>query len=71
MTAIAEHYVISHILSSKSLHSFRVVDGGYIKALLRRGPSCRHQHIIQEVDSEIPFQYLEAGIHQWQVSRFQ
>ena len=32
--------------------SFCVVDGGYIKALLRRAYSCRPQHIIQELDLE-------------------
>ena len=35
-----------------SLHLFRVVDGGYIKALLRRVYPCRLQRIIQELDLE-------------------
>ena len=54
----------------KTLHSFCVVDVWYIKALLRWVASCRHQHIIQEVDLETPFQYLETCIHQCKVSRF-
>ena len=65
MTAIPEHCVVSHILSSKSLHSFHVINWGCIKALPRQVASCRHQHIIQEVYLETPFQYLEACIHQW------
>jgi hypothetical protein len=36
-----------------SLCLVRVVDGGYIKALLRRAYSCRHQHIIWELGLEI------------------
>jgi hypothetical protein len=35
-----------------SLHLFRVVDGGYIKALLRRVYPCRLQHIIRGSDLE-------------------
>jgi hypothetical protein len=35
-----------------SLYVFRVVDGGYIKALPRRVYSCRLQHIIRELDLE-------------------
>jgi hypothetical protein len=35
-----------------SLYTFRVVDGGYIKALPRRVYSCRLQHIIRELDLE-------------------
>jgi hypothetical protein len=35
-----------------SLCLFRVVDGGYIKALLRRAYSCRPQHIIRELGLE-------------------
>jgi hypothetical protein len=35
-----------------SLRLFRVIYGGYIKALLRRAYSCRTQHIIQELGLE-------------------
>jgi hypothetical protein len=35
-----------------SLCLFRVIDGGYIKALLRRAYSYQLQHIIQELDLE-------------------
>jgi hypothetical protein len=35
-----------------SLCPFHVIDGGYIKALLRRAYSCRPQHIIQELGLE-------------------
>lgn len=45
-------YIITFCL--KSWYSFRVVDGGYIKAL-----SYRHKHIIQDVDLETPFNTLE------------
>ena len=70
MTAIPKPCVISQIPSLKSLHWFHVVDVEYIKALLQRVASCRHHFIIQEVDLETPIQYLEACMHQWQVSRF-
>ena len=65
MNAIPKPCIISQILSPKSLHSFRVIDVGYIKALLQQVASFRHQRIIQEVDLETPFQYLEDFIHQW------
>lgn len=54
----------------KSLHSFRVIDVGYIKDLLQQFASCQPQYIIQEVDLEIHFHYLEACIQQWKVSYF-
>ncbi len=61
MTAIPEPCVVSQIPYLKSLHSFHVIDVGYIKALLRRVATCRCQHIIQEVDLETPFQYLRLA----------
>ena len=70
MTAILEPSVFSQFSSPKSFTLFRIVDVGYTEAILRQVASCRHQHIIQEVDLEIPLQYLEDCIHQWQVSRF-
>jgi hypothetical protein len=39
-------------LPTASLCLFRVVDGGYIKALPRRVYSCRLQQIIRELDLE-------------------
>jgi hypothetical protein len=35
-----------------SLCQFHIVDGGYIKALLRRVYLCQLQHIIQELELE-------------------
>ena len=62
----------------KSWHLFHVVNGGYIKAVLHEVASCRHQHIIQEVDLETPLSVLWSlhasmasfslstiGWHQW------
>ena len=46
---------------------FRVNDGGYIKALLRRVCSCQIQHIIQELDLETSY-YLGTYMPQWQAS---
>lgn len=63
---------------SKSFAPFRVIDVGFIKALLWRIASCRHQLIIQEVDLGTPpsvlwslhasmtsFSLPATGIHQW------
>ena len=62
----------------KSLAPFCVADVGFIKALLWRIASCRHQLIIQEVDLGTPpsvlwslhasmasFSLPATGIHQW------
>jgi hypothetical protein len=46
---------------------FRVVDGGYIKALPRQVYSCRLQHIIQELGLET-IQYFGTCMPQWQAS---
>ena len=46
---------------------FRVVDGGYIKALLRRAYSYRPQHIIRELGLETS-QYFGTYMPQWQAS---
>ena len=74
-------WTICHRLYSpplKSLASFRVTDVGFIKALLWRIASCRHQLIIQEVDLGTPHSVLwslhasmasfslpATGLHQW------
>jgi hypothetical protein len=50
-----------------SLCMFCVVDGGYIKALLRRAYSCQPQHIIQELGLETS-QYFGTCMPQWQAS---
>ena len=68
--------------STKSLAPFRVIDVGFIKALLWRIASCRHQLIIQEVDLGTPpsvlwslhasmasFSLPATGIHQWPSTR--
>ena len=62
----------------KSFAPFRVIDVGFIKALLRWVTSSRHQLIIQEVDlgttlsvlwsfhaSMTIFSLLTTGLHQW------
>ena len=64
--------------STKSFAPFLVIDVGFIKALLRRVTSCRHQLIIQEVDlgttllvlwslhaSMATFSLPATGLHQW------
>ena len=54
-----EPYIIrSFSPPQKSFAPFRVVDVGYIKALLRQVTSCWHQLIIQEVDLEITLSVL-------------
>ena len=68
--------------STKSLAPFRVIDVGFIKALLWRIASCRHQLIIREVDLGTPpsvlwslhasmasFSLPATGIHQWPSTR--
>ena len=60
-TAIPSHFILSWsppwtlyhqivFTSTKSFALFRVVDVGFIKALLRWVTSCRHKLIIQEVN---------------------
>ena len=71
-------YRQSVFTSIKSLAPFRVTDVGFIKALLWRIASCRHQLIIQGVDLGIPpsvlwslhasmasFSLPATGLHQW------
>ena len=65
MTTIPKPCILSQIPSPKSKYSFHVVYVEYIKALLRRVASCRHQLIVQEVDLKTPIQYLKACMHQW------
>ena len=78
-------WIICHSLFSpplKSLAPFRVIDVGFIKALLWRIASCRHQLIIQEVDLGTPHSVLwslhasmasfslpATGIPQWPSTR--
>ncbi len=45
-----EPCIVSLFSPPKSFALFHFVDVGFIKALLRRVASCRHQLIIQEVD---------------------
>ena len=79
-------WIICHSLFSpplKSLALFRVIDVGFIKALLWRIASCRLQLIIQEVDLGTPpsvlwslhasmasFSLPATGIHQPSTERF-
>ena len=64
--------------STKSFSPFRVVDMGFIKALLQWVTSCRHQLIIQEVylgttlsvlwslhALMVSFSFLVTSLHQW------
>jgi hypothetical protein len=46
-------FVLDHTTKPISYHRFRVVDVGFIMALLRRICSCRLQIIIQESNLEI------------------
>lgn len=70
--------IIRSFSPPKSFTPFRVVDVGFIKALLRRVTSFRHQLIIQEVDLGTTlsilwslhalmesFSLLATGLHQW------
>jgi hypothetical protein len=50
-----------------SLCQFRVVDEGYIKALLCRVHYCRLQHPIRELDLETS-EYLRTYMPHWQSS---
>jgi hypothetical protein len=49
-TLMSIHVHLIHQITS--LCMFHVIDGGYVKALLRQVYSCRLQHIIQELDLE-------------------
>ena len=73
-----EPCIIRSFSPPKSFASFCVIDVGFIKALLRRVTSCRHQLIIQEVDvgktlsvlwslhaSMASFSLPVTGLHQW------
>ena len=76
-------WIIFHrSFSQKSLAPFRVTDVGFIKALLWRITSRRHQLIIREVDLGTPLSVLWSlhasmagfslpaiGIHQWPSTR--
>ena len=78
-----EPYIIrSFSPPSKSFAPFRVIDVGFIKALLWQITSFRHQLIIQEVDLGTPHSVLwslhasmasfslpATGIHQWPSTR--
>ena len=73
-----EPCIIRSFSPPKSFAPFRVVDVGFIKALLRQVTSCRHQLIIQEVDlgttlsvlwslhaSMASFSLSVTSLHQW------